>query len=221
MEEFTSYTNAPNEDRLAALFRLLHGLPSVLVVLNHPLWDEPGLGAANHRALLIRFLTAHKQWIHALEINGLRSWDENFGVVRLATEWNMTLISGGDRHGCEPNGLVNLTRAANFDEFVSEIRYDRRSEVLFLAQSREPLALRLMQGVLDVVREHTDLPEGRRRWTDRVFFRAMDGSVKPLSAVWKDDGPAVVKLFMASVRLLQSNRVKSAIRFALPNKQEV
>ena len=192
----------------------------MLVILNHPLWDEPGLGVANHRNLLIRFLTAHRQWIHAVEVNGLRSWEENFGAVRLAAEWSIPLISGGDRHGCEPNAIVNLTRAASFAEFVSEVRCDRRSEVLFLSQCREPLGLRLMQGVLDVVRDYTDLPEGRRRWTDRVFFRTEDGSVRPLSAVWKGDGPGIVKLFMTSVRLLESSRVKSAIRLALPNKQE-
>jgi hypothetical protein len=220
MARLASYTNNPAEGALPELFSILHGLPSVLVILNHPLWDEPGLGAANHRDLLLQFLAKHQEWIHALEINGLRSWEENFGTVRLASEWGMPLISGGDRHGCEPNAIVNLTRASSFAEFVAEVRNDRRSEVLFLSQCREPLGLRLMQGVLDVVRDYTDLPEGRRRWTDRVFFRAEDASVRPLSAVWKGDGPGIVKLFMASVRLLESSPVKSAIRLALLNKQE-
>jgi hypothetical protein len=216
MARLTSYTTNPAEEMLSELFSILHGLPSVLVILNHPLWDEPRLGAANHRSLLIRFLAAHQQWIHALEINGLRSWEENFGTIRLAAEWGMPLISGGDRHGCEPNAIVNLTRAASFAEFVAEVRCDRRSEVLFLSQCREPLGLRLMQGVLDVVRDYTDLPEGRRRWTDRVFFREDDGSVKPLSAVWKGDGPGIVKLFLTSVRLLESSRVKNAFVWRSP-----
>jgi hypothetical protein len=212
MARLEAYTSNPVEETLPELFSILYGMPSVLIVLNHPLWDEPGLGAANHRHLLIRFLTAYRQWIHALEINGLRSWEENFKTVRLAAEMSLPLISGGDRHGCEPNGIVNLTRASSFEEFVAEVRSDRRSEVLFLAQYREPLGMRLMQGVLDVVRDYTDLPEGRCRWTDRVFFREPGGAVKPLSAVWKGDGPAIVKMFMTSVRLLERRRVKNAIR---------
>ena len=64
--------------------------------------------------------TAH--YLHALELNGLRNWDENREVRRLAEKWNMLLISGGDRHGVEPNANINLTNATSFTEFVHEIR---------------------------------------------------------------------------------------------------
>ena len=221
MERLQAYTAEPDERKLPELFSILHGLPSTLIILNHPLWDEPGLGPEEHRNLLTRFLARHREWIHAVELNGLRSWKENFAVVRLADDWNIPLISGGDRHGREPNAIVNLTNASDFPEFVSEVRQDRRSQVLFLHQCREPLRLRLMQGVLDVVRDYTDLPEGRRRWTDRVFFRDDEDVVKPLSALWEGDGPAIVKLFMSGVRLLQSTRVKNALRAALADEQEV
>jgi hypothetical protein len=142
-------------------------------------------------------------------------------VRQLAAAYNIPLISGGDRHGCEPNAIVNLTNARTFSEFVSEVRNDRQSVVLYLNQYREPLRYRLLQGVLDAVREYTDLPADRRRWTDRVFHQRMDGTVRRLSSLWEGDGPPIVKLFMASVRLLESQRVRSALRFALAERQEV
>ncbi|MEJ7606411.1 MAG: hypothetical protein WKF37_09105 [Bryobacteraceae bacterium] len=129
--------------------------------------------------------------------------------------------SGGDRHGREPNANVNLTGSTSFAEFVSEVREDRRSEVLFMNQYREPLNYRLMQGLLEVVRNYADLPEDRRRWTDRVFFRCDDGSVKQLSELWQGDGPGIVRVFMGGVRLLEHNRIRGALRLALAERQEV
>ncbi|MBC7928468.1 MAG: hypothetical protein H7039_22730, partial [Bryobacteraceae bacterium] len=145
MERLAAYTADPAETRLSDLFCLLHGFPSTLIVFNHPLWDEPGIGEGLHAAMVERFLGAYKEWIHALELNGLRSWKENRGVVQLAKRWKLPIISGGDRHACEPNALVNLTNAATFCEFVSEVRNDGQSKVLFMNQYNEPLRLRLMQ----------------------------------------------------------------------------
>jgi len=39
----------------------------------------------------------------------------------------MLLVSGGDRHGVEPNANINLTNATSFTEFVHEIRRKRRA----------------------------------------------------------------------------------------------
>jgi hypothetical protein len=36
--------------------------------------------------------------------------------------WDQTIISGGDRHGCEPSAVLNLTNAKTFSEFIDEIR---------------------------------------------------------------------------------------------------
>ncbi len=44
----------------------------------------------------------------------------------------MLLISGGDRHGVEPNANINLTNATSFTEFVHEIRRQKKSNVLFM-----------------------------------------------------------------------------------------
>ena len=101
-------------------------------------------------------------FIHVMELNGLRHWNENRIVRALAARWNKLLISGGDRHGLEPNGNVNLTNATTFNEFVHEIRNEGRSHVLFMPQYAQPWKHRIMQSTLDAVRDYPDFPEGSR-----------------------------------------------------------
>jgi len=221
MAQLAGYTRNPRQETLAGIFAALSETPSVLIVFNHPLWDEPAVGAAVHNPLVHRFLSLYKNWIHALELNGLRSWNENYGVIDLAVHWDIPCISGGDRHALEPNAIVNLTNASTFDEFAAEVRRDHYSQVLFMNHYREPMRLRLMQNLLDVVREYEDHPEGRRSWRDRVFFETPTGEVKSLSSVWVDDGPRIVQLFMGSIRLLESRWVRNSLRFALANREEV
>ena len=86
----------------------------MLVVFNHPMWDLYLVGKEKHEFLVNEFLQKNGACLHALELNGLRHWDENRAVRRLAEKWNMLLISGGDRHGVEPNANINLTNATTF-----------------------------------------------------------------------------------------------------------
>ena len=58
----------------SGLLEMLHDDPETLVILNHPLWDLAGIGSADHVSLLRRFLIDHGDRIHALELNGYRSW---------------------------------------------------------------------------------------------------------------------------------------------------
>ena len=81
---------------------------------------------------------------------------------RLAEQWNMLLISGGDRHGVEPNANINLTNAASFTEFVHEIRREKQSNVLFMPQYAEPWKHRLLQSTLDAIRDYPEFPQGSR-----------------------------------------------------------
>ena len=220
MSDLAGYTQEPRKPLLAELLEELNRFPEVLVILNHPLWDEAGSGWAEHNRLLGRLMERHGKWIHAMELNGLRSWQENTDVIRVAQETSHPIISGGDRHGCEPNSCVNLTNAATFAEFVSEVRYDGKSEVVFMPQYKEPMKLRLLQTMWDIVRDYDDQPEGRKHWNDRIFYRANDGCIQPLSAVWKGEGPAVVKQFLMLIRLVDNRRVRSALRHALNDREE-
>ena len=108
LEDFTAH---PSDARLTEILAALNAEPNVLVVFNHPMWDLYLVGKEKHEFLVNEFLQKNGAFLHALELNGLRHWDENRAVRRLAEKWNMLLISGGDRHGVEPNANINLTNA--------------------------------------------------------------------------------------------------------------
>ena len=183
-----AFTEAPIADRAPALLgeilAELASIPSVLIVFNHPLWDLYRIGTAAHEVLLNDFLVQHGQHVHALELNGLRHWTENSKVRTLAQQWNQLVISGGDRHGIEPNANVNLTRAHTFSDFVQEVRRDRISNVLFMPQYKQPWKHRIMQSTLDAIRNYPQFPEGSRRWDERVFAPNADGEIRQLSQLW-------------------------------------
>ena len=167
------------------LLAMLHALPDVLVVFNHPYWDQTRTGDARHEVAVQAFLEQNHSFLHAFELNGLRSWKENRKAAQLARQWGKPMISGGDRHGCEPSATLNLTNAQSFAEFVHEIRVEQQSFVLFMPQYQEPTGVRIIQGLLDVIREYPDFPAGTQRWDDRVFHPGpMGACCEPLSAMW-------------------------------------
>ncbi len=220
--QLAKFTANPAAESLADYLKGLTAMPGVLVVLNHPLWDEKGIGAGLHQQTLLQLLQEHGNHIHALELNGLRSWHENKQVISLARQADLPVISGGDRHGREPNAIVNLTPAASFTGFVEEVRYERRSHVVFMPQYREPIKLRVLQTMVDVVREYPENVAGRRLWSDRVFFRDPATQVtSPLSLIWSDGGPRVVKSFLAAMRLFDWPGMRAALRIALDDRAVV
>jgi hypothetical protein len=107
-------------------------------------------------------------FIHALELNGLRPWKENRDVAVLAGSKPLPLISGGDRHGREPNANIKLTNAATFAEFVGEIRRYGWSDVLFMPQYREPFRLRILRNMCDILEDDPEHSLGWTRWCDRA-----------------------------------------------------
>src|SRR4029077_2009223 len=109
MDDLDAYTRNPSEPRLIELLAGLHEFPEVLIVFNHPLWDQHCLGQSNFLRILDRFLQTYVEFFHAFELNAMRVWTENKDVIRLAAVWQRPLVSGGDRHGCEPSGALNLT----------------------------------------------------------------------------------------------------------------
>jgi hypothetical protein len=165
------------------------------------------------------FLNRCGAWIHALELNGLRPWEENRDVAALAAARSLPLISGGDRHGREPNANVNLTRAATFAEFVAELRQDRLSHVLFLPQYNGSLKLRCLETMADTLRDYPEYP-GRVQWSDRIYFRQDDGQIATLTSLWRGAGPGIVRNFVALLRVLESRRVRATLRQALAGRRE-
>ena len=215
MWELARCTANPAAGHLKSLLQLLNQFRDVLVVLNHPLWDEKGIGCESHRETLMFFLNQYGHNFHALELNGLRSWSENQQVIRLARQVDLPVVAGGDRHGCEANALLNLSCSPTMAGFVEEVRFAKRSHIVFMPQYREPLRLRILLTMMDVLADYPENADGRRLWSDRIFYRDQPaGTTIPLTAIWKDGGPALLRRFVAGVRLLRWPGVRSALRLA-------
>jgi len=187
MAELAEYTANPRPARLKELFCFLNDLESVLIVFNHPKWNIALLEGRRFQYVLTDFLAHYSAFLHAFELNGLRSCRENQEVAKLARGWNQLVISGGDRHGREPNANVNLSNARSLDEFVHEVRVERVSNVMFMPQYADPLAMRFVHTFLDVIRQYPDNPDGARNWDDRTLHPDASGALKPVSGQW--DGP--------------------------------
>ncbi|HMF77795.1 MAG TPA: hypothetical protein VK604_19215 [Bryobacteraceae bacterium] len=221
VDDLARFTAEPLEEKLGGLLEMLNAHPGVLLVLNHPLWDEKGIGAAPHAQFLAGLLELHGHWFHALELNGLRGWNENHQVIALGRKTGLPLVSGGDRHGREPNAILSLSRAMNFAELAQEVRHERFSHVVFMPQYHEPLRLRILQTMIDVVRDYPENFVGRQTWADRVFYRNPETEIAvPLASIWKDGGPMIVKQFVGAMRFFEWRGVRSALRVALHDRSD-
>ncbi|MEA2587825.1 MAG: hypothetical protein QOH66_752, partial [Actinomycetota bacterium] len=222
LEAFTAIPTAERPPRLlTAILAELDEMPGVLLIFNHPLWDLYRIGDELHHVLVNDFLAVNGQYIHALELNGLRNWKENHAVADLAGKWNQLIISGGDRHGIEPNANLNLTHADTFAGFVHEVRRERRSHVLFMPQYAQPWKHRILQSTLDAIRDYPDFPLGSRRWDQRTFHPDSEGNIRPLSELWSKKKneptgvpPLMISAVLTAVRLLGRAPVSGGLRLA-------
>jgi hypothetical protein len=219
MGAMAGYTADPHEHALPAILDEFAGVPGVLIVLNHPFWLEEGVRESDHQPALKRVLGQCVRWFHAFELNGTRPWPENADTVKLAALYERPLISGGDRHGCEPSACINLTNARTFAEFAGEIQ-DGCSSILFLPQYREPMAQRLLEAARDILRTYSDYP-GRERWPDRIFYQCSDGVVKSLAEIWSGREPWWLQGTAAMVQLLAGSRFRPALRLFLSQRGEL
>jgi hypothetical protein len=213
----------PTKERLNELFAMLNEIPEVLVILNHPLWDIEIVGQERHEILLKNFLKEHGRWIHAFEINGFRSWSENKAVIEMAEALGFPLVTGGDRHGCKPNTVINLTNAKTFAEFAEEVRVDKRSEVVLMPEYKLPLQSRQLQSFSEILKLYPEFPDGRRRWFDRVYFDIGDGrGLNPLSGHgWKRGGPTWLRAAIWTLGVMGSPTMRPLFRTLMKKKDYV
>ena len=226
MERLAAFTAMPADEHsaklLTGILAELDELQGVLIVFNHPLWDLYRVGKEKHDVLVNEFLAVNGQYVHALELNGLRDWKENRETSTLAGKWNQLVISGGDRHGVEPNANVNLTRAKSFNEFVYEVRRERQSHVLFMPQYAEPWKHRILQSTMAAIRNYPDFPEGSRLWDERVYHPDSDGVMRPLCELWmKGKAPALCTAVLSAVRIMGAGLVSSGLRIAWNDSGEM
>jgi len=158
----------------------IDSLPNSLIVLNHPLVDQGRIGREIHASLVYDFLRTYGSYVHALEINGLQPWSVNQRVFAIANDFGLPLVAGGDRHGFEPNGAINVTNAETFDDFASEIRKEKKSRIVLMPQYREPLVVRYTTNAETITADYPELA-GRVHWHDRVFYHCPDGVTRPVT----------------------------------------
>jgi hypothetical protein len=214
-----AYTQNGEASDLCEILHTIQKLPDVLCVFNHPLWDEKGLGQKAHDALAAEFLAKHQGRIHALELNGLRPWNENRRVMDWAKQHGVPYVSGGDRHTSEPNACVNLTKARTFDEFVHEVRKDRSSHVLFLNQYRESYFVRIVNLISEVLRPQPAHSLGWVNWMDRVFFTRPNGQTVPASIAWNGKEPAFVRALVRTLSLFEQRPIRHTLRLFSASEQ--
>jgi hypothetical protein len=215
MATLEGFTAHPSNARLTEILVALHNEPNVLVVFNHPMWDLYMVGKEKYAFLVNEFLQKNGAYLHALELNGLRNWDENRAVRRLAEKWNMLLIAGGDRHGVEPNANINLTNASSFTEFVHEIRREKQSHMLFMPQYAEPWKHRILQSTIDALRNYPEFPQGSRAWDERVYHPDSNGVIRPLSELWPGGAaPKAMSAIIAMIQLMGSGLFSGGLRLA-------
>ncbi len=128
------------------------------------------------------------------------------------------LVTGGDRHGCKPNTVINLTDGKTFAEFAEEIRVDKRSEIVLMPEYKQPLHSRQLQSFAEILKHYPEFPESRRRWFDRVHFDIGDGfGVRPLSVHWIRGGPAWLRWAVWTLGVFGSPKMRPV--FALVRKR--
>lgn len=214
------FTAHPDPAALSSILTHLSETPGVLVVFNHPCWDESRVGHDRHRSLAVRFLQEQKPNVHALELNGLRPVLENRLALRMAREFDKPVVSGGDRHGLEPNTVLNLTNAGSFSEFVEEVR-SGFSQVLVMRHFFEPFAIRVLRTIEDVLGTHDGHQLGWRMWSDRVFYECEDGSTRSLTELMNQAGTGRVIAIAKMVDWVRRNNIRDAFRYLTRRPEQV
>jgi hypothetical protein len=214
-------TSDANDQELLSMLRELHESSQVLIVFNHPLWDLHKVGAVHLREVR-RFVAEAGRTIHAIELNGLRHIRENREVAEMAKEMGHVVISGGDRHGLEPNANINMTSAASFTEFVEEVRVDRMSHVHFMEQYQQRWEQRILRSTLNAVTDFPEFMPGWQRWDERAFHPDKDGVMRSFAELWPQAGaPKVLLALITVVRLARFGGVSAPLSLAFPGVNSV
>lgn len=134
----------------------------------------------------------------------------------MARETARLLISGGDRHGLEPNAMLNLTSARTFTEFVEEIRKEQCSHLHVMEQYRGRWEQRIVRSTLDAVTDFPEFMPGWQRWDERVFHSDELGEMRSLRELWATGEPPFVLRSMIGLTRMFGKRPFAAVQSVLP-----
>jgi hypothetical protein len=148
--------------------------------------------------------------MHAIEVNGFRSWSENLTAIQLAEQLGKPIVSGGDRHCCQANTMVNATSAETFEEFVDEVRVWGQSTIVVRPEYHVALPTRQLTSMRQILAEYD--AGSRSKWTDRVHIDAIgDGRLMTLSEYWECKPPIWAKGAIGILGLMTSPLAKPLI----------
>jgi len=82
------------------------------------------------------------------------------------------------------------------------------------------MALRILETAWEILRLYPEY-RGRERWTDRVFYRDEVGVAQPLSTVWKNRIPWLVRPVTGMLQLCAIPGMRQALRFLLSGRAEM
>jgi hypothetical protein len=202
LEAYTTNPPADATRRLGELLDALAECPETFVVLNHPNWDLREAGQLRHDSALLALLHAHHDRLHAIELNGYRTWTENRQVLPLAQGFGLPLVGGGDRHGLAPNAIVNLTRAESLAEFAHELRVERSTHCVVFPEYADPYVARVLHGAVEFLRPHHRHHRGQTTWAERVFI-TINGIEHSVQSMWEHE-PLWLRSTLAAVRAVGS-----------------
>ena len=135
----------------------------------------------------------------------------------------MLLISGGDRHGVEPNANINLTNATSaLPNSCTKSAANARSNVLFMPQYAEPWKHRLLQSTLDAIRDYPDFPQGSRSWDERVLPSGRERShPAAVRTVAQGISTTVHARHNGLVQMMGNGPVSGGLRMAWNDSQQI
>ena len=112
----------------------------------------------------------------------------------------------------EANANINLTNAISFNDFVREVRVERRSHVHFLEQYKGCWQQRIMDSTVDAVVDHADFSPGWQRWDERAYHPDQNGVMRPLAELWVGGrAPLPLRIAIQMVRLLRYPTLASSL----------
>lgn len=81
-----------------------------------------------------------------------------------------------------------------------------------MSHYREPMPLRVLEASRDILRDYPEYP-GREHWTGRIFYRGQDGIARPLSAVWINRVPWILRPANGLIQFFAASGMKTTLRY--------